>query len=128
VSRRNNEFLIAPYQFPVQHAALTATGTIKAFVATERTIVLGVQYINPTGLALDASNGFAIEMRKGSTVVANGISTTVAAVAANTHTAMSVASNGANVLEAGDVLSAVFTETGTATLPAGSFQLKLAPY
>lgn len=128
MSRRNNEFLITPYHFPVQHAALTATTTVKVFVATERTIVLGAQYLNPTGLVLDASNGFAIELRKGSTVVANGISTTVAAVAANTHIAMTVVSDGANVLEAGDVLTAVFTETGTANLPIGSFQLKLAPF
>lgn len=127
MSRRNNEFLIAPYHFPVQHVALTATTTVNVFVATERTIVLGAQYLNPTGLALDASNGFSIELRKGATVVANGISTTVAAVAANAHVAMTVVS-GANVLEAGDVLTAVFTETGTATLPIGSFQLKLAPF
>jgi hypothetical protein len=128
MNRRNNEFLLVPYQFPVQHAALSATATVKVFVATKRTIVLGSQYLNPTGLVLDALNGFAIELRKGATVVANGISTTVAAVAANTHIPMNVVSDGVNVLEAGEVLTAVFTETGTAALPAGSFQLELSPF
>ena len=66
--------------------------------------------------------------QNGSTVLANGIDTDSDeagadnGIAADTFVAMNVVTAaGANVLAAGEVLSVVFTEDGTATLPAGRF-------
>ena len=66
-------------------------------------------------------------LQNGSTVVANGIDTDsdeagTNTLPVNTNVAMTVVTAaGANVLAAGNTLSFVFTEDGTATLPAGTF-------
>lgn len=108
------------------HAQLTGDLTTKLYdVPSGRKLkVERVRYINPTGLAEDASNYFAISVKNGSTVVAGPLSTDSAgagtnSIAADTFTAITVATDGSEVLDAGDVLSVLFDETGTATLPAG---------
>lgn len=112
------------------HAQLTANSTVKLFKvpAGKHLVVDGVDYINPTGLAENASNAFALTVQNASTVVANGIDTDSDepgadnGIAADTFIAMTVVTaSGANVLDGGEILSAVFTEDGTATLPAGRF-------
>lgn len=108
------------------HAQLTGDLTVNLYdVPSGRQLkVERVRYINPTGLAEDASNYFAISVKNGSTVVAGPLSTDSAgagtnSIAADTFTAITVATDGSEVLDAGDVLSVLFDETGTATLPAG---------
>lgn len=109
------------------HAALTATTTVKLYKvpAGRKFRVDAVDYINPTGLVEDATNAFAITLQNASTVVANGIDTDADEPGTNTlpvdtFVAMNVVTTaGANVLAAADILSVVFTEDGTATLPPG---------
>lgn len=108
------------------HAQLTGDLTVKLYdvPAGRKLKVERVRYINPTGLAEDAANYFAISVKNGSTVVAGPLSTDSAgagtnSIAADTFTAITVATDGSEVLDAGDVLSVLFDETGTATLPAG---------
>lgn len=111
------------------HGALTQTTTVKRYKvpAGKRLVVDSVDYHNITGLAENASNAFALTVQNGSTVVANGIDTDsdeagTNTLPADTTVAMNVVTTaGANVLAAGDTLSFVFTEDGTATLPAGFF-------
>jgi hypothetical protein len=111
------------------HGSLTATTTVKRYVvpAGRQLVVDFVHYHNITGLAENASNAFALTVQNGSTVVANGIDTDsdeagTNTLPADTTVAMTVVTAaGANVLAAGDTLSFVFTEDGTATLPAGFF-------
>jgi hypothetical protein len=110
------------------HAQLTATTTVKIYdVPSGRQLKIDrVRYINPTGLAEDNDHNFAIAVKNGSTTAAGPISTdanlspdTGASIAADTFTDIAVATDGSEVFDAGDVVSVVFTETGTATLPAG---------
>jgi len=117
------------FTLPREHIALTASTTVKLYKvpAGRKLRVDRVQYYNVTGLVEDNDNNFAFEVKNGSVVVASVFNTdanldpdTGASLPANTNvTAASV--DGANVLSEGDELTAVFTETGTATLPAGFY-------
>lgn len=131
---RDNDRFPRELHLPLAHAQLTATTTVKLWrcPAGFKAVVAGADYINPTGLAENASNAFALTLQNGSTVVANGIDTDSDeagadnSIAADTFIAMNVVTaSAANVLAAGDVLSAVFTEDGTATLPAGLFNVRI---
>jgi hypothetical protein len=117
-----------PYQEKVvisyDHPQVTATTTWKIFKAKGRPFRIdSVRYINPTGLAADATNVFAGTLKNGSTVMATIFDTdsdTGAALAADTFVDGTLSATQANrVLAADDVLSLVATEGGTATLPAG---------
>lgn len=109
------------------HAALTATTTTKLWkVPTGRRFkVERASYINPTGLVGDGTNAFMGEVKNGSTVVATLFNTDTgdaggASLAADTFVEGTLSATAANLwLAAGDILSAVLTEDGTATLPAG---------
>ena len=117
----------APWSRGVDHAALTATTTVKLFtVPTGKTLRIDrVWYCNPTGLAGAAGNAFKGEVKNGSTVINTMFNTDTgaggASLAADTPGfGTNSATDASLVLAAGDVLTLVFTETGTATLPAGS--------
>lgn len=109
------------------HAALTATTTSKLWKcpAGRSFVVERVSYINPTGLAGDGTNAFAGEVKNGSTVMATLFNTDTgdaggASLAADTFVEGTLSATAANQwLAAGDVISLVLTEDGTATLPAG---------
>lgn len=115
------------YVLSKEHAQITANGSVKLFTARKRTRIDRVEYINVTGLAEDAANAFKVELKNGATVVALIANTdsdldpdTGASIPANTPIFASFPTAAGKVLAAGDVLDLTFTETGTATLPAGT--------
>lgn len=117
--------------FAYDHGALTANTTVKLFKAPagRKFRVDRALYINVTGLAEDTANNFAIQLKNGATVVANIANTDSdldpdvgASIAANTF--VEGVPTSTNVLAAADELSLVFTETGTATLPAGRIYIE----
>jgi hypothetical protein len=110
------------------HAALTADTTVKLYKvpAGKSLEVTRVSYINPTGLALDPTNAFALQLKNDSTVVAAIANTDTddnpagVAIPADTFVEGVLSATAANVwLDAAEVLSILFDEDGTATLPAG---------
>ena len=126
--RRPNEFLQERIAVPFDHAALSATSTDKFYQvpAGRKARVVSVKYINKTGLAQNGANSFALQLKNGSTVMADGVDTATTAITADTFTALTLSSTFANLLmAAGDVLSAVATKTGTQTLPAGRWVVEL---
>lgn len=125
MARRANEFLSVGTPLTYQNASLAATTTWPLYTAWTATRVRRAFYVNPTGLALNASNYFTIELKRGATVVANGISTATAALVASAWTSMTIVPASA-VLAAGQSLDVVFTRTGTATLPIGQLLIELA--
>lgn len=131
-NRRQNQFLRERVVVPFTHAALTGSETDKFFKAPMACLVEKVEYINPTGLVADNSNAFKLEVKNGSTVVALVFNTdgndspAGASIAADTWAdAVTPGSEANRTLAEGDVLSAVFTEDGTATLPAGTMMVHL---
>lgn len=108
----------------VDHAQVTADTTSKAFKThpSRHFQVERVDYVNPTGLATDASNYFNVKLLNGATVLANWSTLTGAegTLTADTFVAMTLNSTAANlVLNPGTEVSLFLDETGTATLPAG---------
>jgi hypothetical protein len=109
------------------HAELTGDLEVKllkvpAFCAAFR--VDKVEYINPTGLADDATNFFEISVMNGATVVAGPLTTEGVGGAADLDADVFVeldlsATDADTVLAPGDVLSVLFDETAAATLPPG---------
>lgn len=128
MARRKNEFLSTESPYPYAHAALTANLSEEMFKATRRMRVVSANYGNATGLAQSGSNSFAISLVKtGGVTVATGANTATTAIPAGGFTALTMSAvAGATVLEPGDVLSFVATETGTANLPAGRLNVELA--
>lgn len=126
--RRQNEFLSTESPYPYSHASLTATLVEELLKVTRRMRVVRVSYGNATGLAVNASNFFALTLVKtGSVVVATGASTATVAIPAGGFTSMVLSTvGGALFLEAGETLSFSATRTGTATLPAGRLNVELA--
>lgn len=113
----------------LEHAQVTADTTAKFFKvpAGKKLRIDAVDYINPTGLTNDAANYFALQIRKGSTVMASWSTLTGAegAIAADTFVALTLSATDANrVADAGDVLNYNLDETGTQTLPAGRFVIR----
>ena len=110
-----------------EHVQVTATTTIKKWKnKTGRQLkITSVQYLNVTGLAVDASNSFKIALNQGSVEVAKWSTATGAegTVTADTHMNLTLSSTAADlIIEPNEVLSVVLTETGTATLPAGQLE------
>lgn len=115
------------------HAALTANTTVKLWKCPAgRSFVLErASYINPTGLAADATNTFKGEVMNGATLMASLFNTDSdddpagASLAADTFVEGSLTATVADRwLAADEVVSVVFTEEGTATLPAGRLVLE----
>ncbi len=111
-----------------EHAQVTATTALKKWKnKTGRQVkITGVQYLNITGLAQDASNTFVIALKQGSVVVADWDTTTgqEGTIAADTHVSLTMSATAADlIIEPDEILSLVLTETGTATLPAGQMEV-----
>lgn len=125
--RRENLHLQERVTLTHAHAQLTGTATEIAFKASRDFILERVRYVNDTGLAAHAANFFALQAKNGAVVMADwstevGEEGTVAAATFVDLTNSAVV--GALNLAADDVLSFVFTESGTATLPPGKFLLE----
>jgi hypothetical protein len=121
-------------EFPFDHPQIVASHTWKAYKVPNtpgnRAFRLdGVEYINETGLAGAAGNGYVIAVDDGATVAATiantNTSTGGAAIAANTFIDAALSATDANrIFQPGDVLSLVATLTGAATLPPGRIVLR----
>lgn len=110
----------------VDHAQVTADTTAKVFkVRADRAFKLErVDYVNPTGLAQDATNFFNIKLQTGAgpTVLANWSTETgqQGTLTADTFVALVLNATPANlILAPGAEVSLFLDESGTATLPAG---------
>jgi hypothetical protein len=109
------------------HAQTAATLSVKLWKCpVGRSFVLDrVVYVNPTGLATDASNYFVGELKNTTTsavmdTILNTNSAGGAAVTANAFATGALSATAANQwLAANDEMSLVLTKTGTQTLPAG---------
>jgi hypothetical protein len=121
----NNE-LQESYSLAYDHAELTGPATMRLDkVPAGKTLRIDeVKYINQTGLAGDNTNAFSLELKVGATRIALVFNTDTndvvagASVAADTWLSASPVAAAA-VLAAGAEMDLVFTEDGTATLPAG---------
>lgn len=128
MTRRPNDVEAERLSLLKEHAELTATTTIKLYkVPAGRTFRLdSVQYNNVTGLAGHATDAFAGTVQNGATVAATLFNTDTgdaggASLAADTPAFGTLSATSASrVFAAGDVVSLVLTEDGTATLPAGT--------
>lgn len=107
--------------FQEDHAQVTADTTQFYFEtpADRAVLVKEVVYYNATGLAQDVANFFDIQVKHGSTVVANWSTETgqEGTIAADTPVRLT---NGSDLVIPPDTrVDLVLDETGTATLPAG---------
>lgn len=124
---RANVLLAERFQLgPVEHAQVTQTTSVKLWsVPAGRKFRLDrALYINPTGLAEDATNWFVVAVQKGSTNMAawstDADEAGTNSIPANTPLELTLSATQADrVAVAGDVISLTLTEGGTATLPAG---------
>jgi hypothetical protein len=115
----------------IDHAQATADATTKVYKThpTRHFVVERVDYINPTGLAADATNVFNIKLRNNSNanaVIANWNTLTGqnGTLTANTWVAMTLTSTAADlVLAPGSELDLFNDESGDTTLPAGKLVL-----
>ncbi|MGN6103650.1 MAG: hypothetical protein ACTHU0_00970 [Kofleriaceae bacterium] len=123
-AEQNQERILIPFF----HAEQTANATLNVWRApVGRAFRIDrVLYINPTGLAADATNAFRCELKNGATLVATVFNTdsndapTGAALVANTFIELtSDAEIPSRLVDVGNTLSIVFTEDGTAILPPG---------
>lgn len=117
---------LAPIAY--DHVAVTADTTVKLFTvpAGKRFRLTRAEYINPTGLAQDATNYFTIKVLKGATVMASWSTLTGAqgTIAADTFVDLVNSSTDADLIAAAAAVIALFLdETGTASLPAGRIVL-----
>lgn len=107
------------------HGSTTATTAVKLYkVPTGKSLkIVAADYVNPTGLATDASNIFSLSIRNGATLATverSNNSSGGSAFTADAWNALTLHATAANsVFAAGDTVSFVMTETGTATLPVG---------
>lgn len=131
--RRENEHLQEPWSTELDHAQLTASETFKlGRVPSGRKVRIDrAYYVNNTGLAADATNAMKLELKNDTTLVASVFNTDsdddpagAAIVAAAIVDAVLSATDADLVLDAGDVLLAVFTEDGAATLPPGRLRVE----
>ena len=127
--RRANKHLQELVVLPYEHVSVTADTTVKLWtVPTGRQFRIdGAWYNNVTGLAVDVTNFFDIQVLKGSTVMANWSTETgeEGALVADTPVDLSLSATDANqVADAGDVIALKLDEDGTATLPAGRIVIR----
>lgn len=132
--RRINDVDAIYIEIPLDHPQVTATTTWAMYevpVGFVGLAVIGAYYVNHVGLAENATNAFDFALMNGATVVANGIDTDSDAAGADnslvalTPVAFTLAAAAADrLLAPGDVLTAVATEDGAATLPPGRFVVR----
>jgi hypothetical protein len=116
------------FEISYDHAQATADTTVKLWSSPRAFKIDYAQYINPTGLAEDASNYFNIKVMKTSSVAADwatrvwvdGGAQTTGTLTADTFVELPKSATAGNLLGAANVVVSLFIdETGTATLPAG---------
>lgn len=112
------------------HPQLEATTAYSVWKAPWACKVVRISYINPTGLAKHSSDNFKLAVSKtGSVAVATGFDTDADDgddLDADTWADLTLSAvAGATNLAATDVLTATFTEEGTATLPAGRLEIEI---
>lgn len=132
--RRVNELEAERFTLLKEHAQATATTSLKVYkVPANRTLRLTrATYLNVTGLAEDNDNNFAGAVKNTTTVVADLFNTdanldpdTGASLAADTFVEGTLSATAADhVFAGGDEVLLVLTETGAATLPAGTLILE----
>lgn len=124
--KRPNQFLQEKIVLSYDHAQLTDTATVKLWRAPSDFRVDRVLYINPTGLAADATNFFDLTVMNGAAQIAGWSTETgeEGSIAADTFVVLTAGAAADQKLDAGDVLSLAMTEDGTATLPAGRFVIE----
>lgn len=106
--------------------ATTFTIAVLKVPTGKRLRVDSVEYFTDATLAQDNTNSFAGLLKNGSTTVATLFDTGTggATITANTAAAATLSATDASlVLAAADTLTAVFTETGNSTLPAGRLMI-----
>lgn len=131
-SRLPNDHRQEEYFLAYDHAQLTDDLTVKLdkIPAGKRVRIDSVQYINPTGLAEDTTNVFALSLKNGSTVMASwstdsDLLAADASIPADTFMSLTLSATDANlILAGGDVLSLFFDEGGSATLPPGRIVIR----
>jgi hypothetical protein len=121
--------LVEQITLTYDHAQVTADTTVKLYKvpAGKKLRVVGVDYINPTGLAEDAANYFNIKVLKDATVMASWSTETgqQGTIAADTFVALANSATDADLVAAAAAIIALFLdETGTATLPAGRVAIR----
>ena len=116
--------LARPYDIRYEHAqaAADATHKLDKIPAGYKWRLIGVDYINPTGLAQDAANYFNVKLLADAVVMANWSTLTGAqgTIAANTFVALVNSATDAELVAAAGAIIALFLdETGDTTLPLG---------
>lgn len=125
-ARRRDDFRGEFFSLPFAHGSTTADTPTKLYkVPAGKSLRLTrVGYVNPTGLAVDASNFFNLEIGDGTNVAFSwSTETTVGqgALPANDFVEFAESATKAFLtLGPGEVLTLNLNETGAATLPAGS--------
>lgn len=128
--RRPDDLHAEKFTLSYDHGQLTGDAAVKLYkVPAGRALRLDrVTYVNPTGLAASATDSFVLEVKNDAEVAASVFDTDSANgddLAADTFVEATLSATDANrVFQAGDEVLAVFTETGTATLPAGHLVLE----
>lgn len=122
--KRQNDFLHERVVLSFDHPAITSTTAWKFFkVPAGRSLKIdSIEYLNPTGLAADASNSYVVAAKADAVVLGSLDTNTVggASIAANTFTVMTPSATPTDlVAAAGSILSLTGTKTGTQTLPIG---------
>lgn len=126
--RRPQQYVQEPFgPYDFTYAQLTATTAYVVFKAPYAMTIDAVLNHNVTGLATHADNNFKCVITKtGGGVVATVFDTDAddgAAITADTwEAAVSYGTEAVRTLAAGDIVTATFTEEGTATLPTGRLQ------
>jgi hypothetical protein len=118
-----------PFFLRYDHAQVTGDTTVRLLKNTsgQQLRIDEIVYINPTGLAQDGSNYFAIQVKQGSVVVGEWSTLTGAegTIAADTYVALDLSDTDADlIIEDDEILTLLLDETGTATLPAGSIEIR----
>lgn len=123
-SREQTELVLLKEQ-----AQLTATTTHYVWKndSGQKVRIDKVKYINPTGLANDAANFFVLALKQAAVEVAKWSTETgqQGTIAAAAYVDLVLSTTDADlIIEDGESLTFVCTETGTATLPAGTLQVR----
>jgi hypothetical protein len=123
--RRIDRDRAQPFRIPFSHGSTTADATTKLYLvdAGQAFVIERVSYINPTGLAVDATNFFNLKITDGTNIAANWSTETGTngALPANTAVEFALSATLADrTIAAGEYVTLFLDEGGTATLPAGS--------
>jgi hypothetical protein len=112
---------------PFEHGQVTETTEIAIAKLGRAWRIDRAQYINPTGLAEDATNFFTVQVLKEGTDVAASWSTETGeegTLTAATWVELTLSGDAKQVFAADDEVSLNLEEAATATLPAGRLVLE----